>query len=111
MSKGKRYETEGQLNYQKVFAVIIAIVVIIMFIFIIKNVLSNTEETNKNYEYFTVYSSNKWGVINQEGNIVIEPSYQEMIIIPDKTKDIFICMYNINEETGEYETKALNSKN
>ena len=111
MGKGKRYETEGQLNYQKVFAVIIAIVVIIMFIFIIKNVLSNTEETNKNYEYFTVYSSNKWGVINQEGNIVIEPSYQEMIIIPDKTKDIFICMYNINEETGEYETKALNSKN
>lgn len=111
MGKGKRYETEGQLNYQKVFAVIIAIVVIIMFIFIIKGVFSNTEETNKDYEYFTVYSSNKWGVINQEGNIVIEPSYQEMITIPDKTKDIFICMYNINEETGEYETKALNSKN
>ena len=111
MGKGKRYETEGQLNYQKVFAVIIAIIVIIMFIFIIKNVLSNNEETNKEYEYFAVYSSNKWGVINQEGNIVIEPSYQEMIIIPDKTKDIFICMYNVNEETGEYKTKALNSKN
>ena len=111
MGKGKRYETEGQLNYQKVFAVIIAVVVIIMFIFIIKGVFSNTKETNKDYEYFAVYSSNKWGVINQEGNIVIEPSYQEMIIIPDQTKDIFICMYNINEETGEYETKALNSKN
>ena len=111
MSKGKRYETEGQLNYQKVFAVIIALVVIIMFIFIIKIVFNNTEDTNKENEYFTLYSSNKWGVINQDGDIIIEPSYQEMIIIPDKTKDIFLCMYNINEETGEYQTKAINSKN
>ena len=39
MARGKRYETEGKLNYQKVFAVIIAIAVIIMFIFIIRNVI------------------------------------------------------------------------
>ena len=54
MGKGKRYETEGQLNYQKVFAVIIAIVVIVMFIFIIKGVFSSTEATNENYEYFAL---------------------------------------------------------
>ena len=111
MSKGKRYETEGKLNYQKVFAVIIAIAVIIMFIVIIRNVLKQRENINKEYEYFALYSANKWGVINQEGEIVINPSYQEMIIVPDKTKDVFICMYNINEETGEYQTKAINSKN
>lgn len=111
MSKGKRYETERQLNYQKVLAVVIAIAVVIMFIFIIKNALKERKDTNKEYEYFTLYSANKWGVINQEGETVIQPSYQEMIIIPEKSKDIFICMYNINEETGEYKTKAINSKN
>ena len=37
MARGKRYQTEGKLNYTKVFAVIIAIAVVIMFIFIIKN--------------------------------------------------------------------------
>ena len=110
MSKGKRYETEKKLNYQKVFAVIIAIAVVIMFVVIIKNALSDRKETNKDYEYFALYSANKWGIINQEGEIVIQPSYQEMIIVPDKTKDIFICMYNVNEETGEYKTKVINSK-
>lgn len=111
MGKGKRYETEGKLNYQKVFAVIIAIAVIIMFIFIVRNVLKEREEINKEYEYFALYSANKWGVINQDGEMVIQPSYQEMIVVPDKTKDVFICIYNINEETGEYKTKALNRKN
>lgn len=110
MARGKRYQTDGKLNYQKVFAVIIAIVVIIMFVFIIKNVLKEREEITKDYEYFALYSQNKWGIINQEGEVVIQPSYEEMIVIPDKTKDVFICIYNVNEETGTYQTKAINSK-
>ena len=111
MARGKRYETEGKLNYQKVFAVIIAIAVVIMFIFIIKNVLKERKEITKDYEYFALYAQNKWGVINQDGEEVIQPSYQEMIVIPDKTKDVFICTYNVNEETGTYQTKVINSKN
>lgn len=110
MARGKRYQTDGKLNYQKVFAVIIAITVIIMFVFIIKNVLKEREEITKDYEYFALYSQNKWGIINQEGEVVIQPSYEEMIVIPDKTKDVFICIYNVNEETGTYQTKAINSK-
>lgn len=110
MSRGKRYETEGKLNYQKVFAVIIAIAVVIMFIFIVKNVLKEREKIVKNYKYFALYSDNKWGVINQDGEEVIKPSYQEMIVIPNNEKDVFICTYNINDETGTYETKAINSK-
>ena len=110
MSRGKRYETEGELNYQKVLAVILAIAVIIMFIFIIKNVFKEREKITKDYEYFALYSASKWGVINQDGEEVIKPSYQEMIVIPDKTRDVFIITYNVNEETGEYQTKAINSK-
>ena len=111
MSKGKRYETEGKLNYQKVFAVIIAIVVIVMFVLIIKNVLARRSELNRDYEYFAVFSANKWGVINQDGETVINPSYQELIVIPDQTKDVFLCTYDINDETGTYKTKALNKNN
>mgnify|MGYP000295574666 CR=1 FL=1 len=111
MSRGRRYETEGKLNYQKVFAVIIAIIVIAMVVMIIKNVFIQREKLNKEYEYFTAFSADKWGVINQDGETVINPSYQEMIVIPDKTKDVFICTYDINEEDGTYKTKALNGKN
>ena len=39
MSRGRRYE-EPKLNMKKVFAVILAIVVIIMSVFIIKGVFS-----------------------------------------------------------------------
>ena len=72
--------------------------------------LKEREEITKDYEYFALYSQNKWGIINQEGEVVIQPSYEEMIVIPDKTKDVFICIYNVNEETGTYQTKAINSK-
>lgn len=111
MSRGKRYDTEAKLNYQKVFAVIIAIAVVIMFIFIIKNVLKEREKITKDYEYFALYANGKWGVINQDGEEVIKPSYQEMIVIPNQEKDVFLCTYDINEQAGTYKTKALNSKN
>lgn len=111
MSKGKRYEIDGQLNYQKVLAVVIALIVLVMFVIILKNVISQRSEANKESEYFTIYSADKYGVIDKDGNEVIAPSYQEMIVIPNKEKDVFICTYDINDETGEYKTKALNRKN
>ena len=112
-SRGRRYE-EPKLNIKKVIAVIVAIIVIIMFIFIIKGILTKEERTgNKivSVSYFAAFKDNKWGVINSEGNIVIEPSYQEMIIVPNSKNDVFLCTYDVNYETGEYKTKALNSKN
>ena len=111
--KGKRYDTEPKLNYKKVFAVIIAIVVLVMFIFIIKNILSNNTDKARitSDSYFAVYADNKWGVINSLGNEVISPSYEEMIIVPNSKKDVFLCTYDIDETTGEYKSKALNSKN
>ena len=70
MARGKRYQTEGKLNYTKVFAVIIAIAVLIMVIIMIRNVLKQREKVTKNYQYFVLYSQNKWGVINQDGDEV-----------------------------------------
>ena len=110
MSRGKRYDTEAKLNYQKVFAVIIALAVVVMFIFIMKSVLDEREQLLGENEYFALYAGNKWGVINQAGEEIIIPSYKEMILIPNKEKDVFLCTYNINEETGEYQTKAINKE-
>ena len=112
MSKGKRYDKEPKLNYKKVVAVIVAIIVLIMFIFMINKILSNSDSGKISSEtYFTVFANNKWGIINSKGETVIEPSYREMIVVPNNKKDVFLCTYDINEETGEYKTKALNSKN
>ncbi len=112
-STGRRYETEPKLNMKKVFAVIIAIIVIIMFIVIIKGILSEGKEkvTIASTSYFASYKDNKWGVIDSTGNNVIDPSYSEMIVIPNDKEGVFICTYDINYETGEYKTKALNEKN
>ncbi len=65
MNKGKRYE-EPKLNLKKVFAVIIAIIVVIMFIFIIKGILTKDKEQVKitSKDYFVVYQNNKWGIID-----------------------------------------------
>ena len=76
MSRGKRYDTEPKLNMKKVFAVIIAIIVIIMFIFMIKGIFTKDNISSKitSKSYFTSYNDNKWGVIDSDGNNVIDPS-------------------------------------
>ncbi len=112
MSRGKRYE-EPKLNLKKVFAVIIAFIVLIMCIFMIKGILDKdeTKENISSKDYFAAYENNKWGVIDSSGNIVIDPSYQEMIIVPNSKSDVFLCTYDVDYDNGEYKTKALNSKN
>ena len=110
-SRGRRYERKEKINMKKVIGVLIAIAVIIMFIISIKSLLKRdiTKETAK-YEYFAMYDNNKWGVINSIGEEVIHPSYDEMIIVPDSTKNVFICTYDVNYENGTYKTKAINEK-
>jgi len=111
-SRGKRYSNESKLNYAKILAVIVAIAVLIMFGMAIKYLLSyDITKFMAQKEYFAVYAENKWGVINSQGETVIEPSYAEMIIVPDNTQDVFLCVYEINTSEGTYKTKALNSKN
>ena len=110
MSRGRRYDKEAKLNYKKVFAVIIAFIVIIMAIFIFKNIITKAKNTKplEITDYFAFYKDNKWGILGSNGETVIEPMYQEMIIIVDKSKDVFLCTYDINEEDGSYKTKVIN---
>ena len=53
-----------------------------------------------NYQYFILRQDGNYGVINKNGDIVINPEYTN-IVIPNPEKEVFICY------TGE-ETKILN---
>ncbi len=112
--RGRRYETEGKLNIKKVIAVIVFILVVIMFVIGIKYLLgSHTKSTSGKIEtltYYTAYDNGKWGVINSYGEVVINATYDEMIVIPDHTRDVFICTYDTNYGKGTYKTKVINSK-
>ena len=114
MNKGRRYDADRELNIKKVIAVIIAFAVIIMFIVgLIKLLKTNPKDDEKiiSIDYYSVYTNGKWGVINSKGETIIEPAYEEMIQIPDKTKEVFICIYDVDYNTNTYKSKAVNEKN
>ena len=113
-NRGRRYDSEQKLNLKKVFAVIIAFLVIIMFGITIRELLKDSPKTNEkvfSLAYYTIYENEKWGVLDTKGNIIIEPTYEEMIIIPDNTKPVFICTENVNYDNSTYTSKVINEKN
>ena len=112
-NRGRRYDSEPKLNIKKVISVIVAFFVIIMFFVGIKQLFKDKADTKtKTFAtgYYTIYENGKWGVIDTKQNIIINPSYDEMIIVPDNTKPLFIATVNTNYETGAFETKVLNEK-
>lgn len=113
MSRGRRYDNEPKLNIKKVISVVIAILVIAMFVIGINKLLNSDNSIKEKMfpvGYYTIYENGKWGVIDTNQKILIEPTYEEMIIIPDNTKPIFICTINVNYDTNTFETKVFNEK-
>ena len=109
--RGRRYEGgPRKLNMKKVIATIIAFVVIVMIILSLKNLLGG-DERNKDVSslktYISVLENNKWGVIDNNGNIVIDLVYDEMIIIPNRNEDVFVCTYDVDYNNEKYQTKIL----
>lgn len=115
MSKGRRYDGEQKLNIKKVFAVIAVIVIFVLAIVGIRKILKSDKNTfvSKNIElhYYTVFKNGNWGVINSSGESIIEPANGEMIEIPDKSKGVFVCTYDVNNVDESFKTKAINEKN
>ena len=115
MSKGRRYDGEQKLNLKKVFAVVAVIVIFVLAIVGIRKILKSDKNTitSKNIElhYFTLFKNGNWGVINSSGETIIEPANGEMIEIPDKSKAVFICTYDVSTVDESYKTKAINDKN
>lgn len=112
-SRGRRYDDTPKLNKKKVFATIIAIIVFIMIIVSLKNLFvnnDNTKDVSSLTTYIAAYENNKWGIIDNKGNKVINCDYDEMVIVPDKNKPLFICVENANYSNETFTTKVLNEK-
>jgi len=114
-ARGRRFDVEPKLNIKKIIATIIAIVVVIMVIVSLVNLLNKGASVKDTMQvpvrYFSVFESGKYGVIDGNGNIILKAIYDEMVIIPNSSKDVFVCTYDIDYNNGTYKTKVLNSSN
>ena len=110
MSRGRRYDTEPKLNIKKVIATILAIAVIVMFVISLKKLLTKPvkiDEISTITSYYSAYQNGKWGVIDNNGNVIIDLNYDEMVVVPDKNTDLFIVTYDVDYNNGNYKTKVL----
>ena len=92
--------------------IILAVVAIVLLIAIVVAIIIAKKITNNNFdyeiekitswEYFNLYKDGKIGVINKQGDIIINPEYSS-IEIPNPTKSVFIC-------EDQDETVILNEK-
>ena len=110
---GRRYDDTPKLNKKKVLATILTIIVIMMIGISLKNIIlseNKTKDVSTLLTYIPVYSDEMWGVIDNKGNNIIKPSYEEMIIIPDENEGLFICIYDVDYNNETYKTKVINAE-
>ena len=88
---------------------LIILFVILLIGFVVYNRIKKSYNVEEIVEekYFLLLSDYNIGVIDNKGNIIIEPQYFE-VHIPNPSKPIFVCYYDYNEETGSYRTKVVN---
>ena len=67
--------------------------------------MEKEEKITAKVYYFSAYQNGKWGVINSSGTEVIPFEYDEMIIVPDSGKDIFITTTDANLEERNIQNK------
>lgn len=97
------------MNKKKIITIVIFVLIVILAILFM--VLGAKEEGRKysleeikNYNYFLLQENEKYGVIDKQANIIIEPKF-ENIVIPNPSKALFICT------TENKQTIILNEKN
>ena len=98
----------------KVKWIIIAIIAIIIIAIAVSITINELQfqykiEEIKEYNYFVLIENGKYGVIDKEGNNIIEPNYMA-VQIPNPSKPIFVCISSYNQETKNYETTVYNEK-
>ena len=94
----------------KIFVIIIIFVIILVAFFIIRGKMQSKfnydiEEINE-YNYYIYKDNEQYGVINKNGEIIIEAKYSN-VIIPNPEKDIFICYQNEEPEIFNSQKEEL----
>ena len=115
MNRGKRYDGEQKLNIKKVIITIvifIAIILLILGISFLKNKRMTSKQTkNVAISYISVYKDGKFGVINSKGEDVIKSEYDNVLLIPDPTEDVFLYMEDVDLTNKTYKSGAINKYN
>ena len=97
---------------KKNFYIVIIIIVLIISAIICSHFISKSEMKKKDYEllqvsernYFPLKVNEKFGVIKKDGNIVVEPKYDE-VQIPNQERGVFVVL-----SEGEYKVLDENRK-
>lgn len=92
------------------FKVLVVLVFIIGIVFIVKNnkykkSLKYSIEKIENEKYFLMMDNSKYGVIDKNGQVIIQPKY-DIIEIPNPEKAVFICKDNYDDKTKEYNVEV-----
>ena len=99
--------SKSRVNPALIIIAILIIVGIVVFVINTQKHKKITPTEVSNYNYFVTEIDGKYGVIDKTGKTIIEPQY-EYIQIPNPEKPIFVCLYDYNVETREYNSKVLN---
>ena len=103
--KQKSIKNKGKKNIIIIFIVILVIIGLIVGISIYLNnqkyEYDIVEISNEQIQYYKLEQDGKYGVIDKEGGIVIEPKYV-MVDIPNPTKELFIV-----QDEGDINSYAI----
>ncbi|MDO5556753.1 MAG: WG repeat-containing protein [Clostridia bacterium] len=87
--------------------IVIVLIAIIMTVMYINKKNGGYKKEKIEENYFIINEKEKYGVIDRNGNIIINPEY-DAIQIPNPSQGVFICLDEYNPETAEYNSKVLN---
>lgn len=98
-------------NIGKIVLIIVIIVIGITLFMLFKD--KNNSEIKIEYNYYKFLNEDKFGVLDKDGNVIIEANYSD-VVIPNPTYDVFFLLENnviikvVNEKNNEiftnYET-------
>ena len=114
MSKGKRYDGEQKLNIKKVVITVIVFIMIIAAIVglvkFFKYLGSKKDTKNVAISYVSVFRDGKFGIINSKGEEIIKAEYDNILIVPDPTQDVFLYNENLNLANKTYTSGVINKQ-
>lgn len=95
-----------------ILVVLVAVIMLSIFTFLYFNDKAKYDykiEKVSVIDYNIINKEDRYGVIDREGNIIVEPIY-DIVQIPNPSKDVFVCMYDYSIEEKAYKVKVFNKK-